>query len=180
MSRFIKSLSMFVAGAALANTETEAAQHDVENSFTIKFEPTSLRPLNFPGDNMYAAHRSHASHSSHSSHRSSSGSYSAPKSKPSPSRRYSAPSGNSQSVDPGRPATVTPSTRDTNAKVGALQNLIKRVQIALIIQGYSPGATDGRMGPQTREALKRFQKDKGLKVDGLMSTETLNALGVAL
>nr|WP_298411727.1 His-Xaa-Ser repeat protein HxsA [uncultured Halomonas sp.] len=184
MSRFTKSLSLFIAGATLTNIESQAAQHNAESPFILKFDPTSLRPLNLPGDNLYAAHRSHSSHSSHSSHRSSSSSYSTPKrshsapTPPSP-KRYNTPSGSSQPVDPGRPATVSPSGQDFDPKEANLLDLISRVQLALIIKGYSPGTVDGLMGPQTRNALKQFQKDQGLKIDGLMGTETLNALGVA-
>lgn len=185
MSKFIKSLSIFMAGVAFNNTKALAINYDVENPFENNLEPVNLRPLNMPGDNLYAAHRSHSSHSSHSSHRSGSGSYSAPsRSNPVPSNPYSRsnnirPStGNSESVDSGRPVTVTPSGRDFNPDNQNLMNLIMRVQVALLIKGYSPGAADGIMGRQTRNALKQYQKDNSIKMDGLMSTTTLNSLGV--
>jgi His-Xaa-Ser repeat protein HxsA len=53
-----------------------------------------------------------------------------------------------------------------------------RVQIALTTHGLYSGAVDGKLNDQTKEALKRFQIVKGIEPDGLMSTETLNALGV--
>lgn len=56
--------------------------------------------------------------------------------------------------------------------------LIRRVQMGLIIKGYEPGTIDGKMGEQTRSALKLFQTHQGLSADGAMGTQTLNALGV--
>ena len=53
-----------------------------------------------------------------------------------------------------------------------------RVQIALTSLGLYTGAVDGDLNDQTKEALKRFQIVKGIEPDGLMSTETLNALAV--
>ena len=183
MSRFTKSLSVFMTGMALVNSKTDAAQNNIKNPFESTLEPISLRPLNMPGDNLYAAHRSH---SSHSSHRSSSGSYSSPKpSSPTPknsyprSNTYNSLSGSSQPVDPGRPAAVSPVQGDFNPNESKLLNLVMRVQIALLIKGYSPGRLDGVMGGETRAALIQFQKDNGIKADGLMSTSTLNALEVA-
>jgi peptidoglycan hydrolase-like protein with peptidoglycan-binding domain len=37
---------------------------------------------------------------------------------------------------------------------------------------------DGVAGPQTRRAIKRFQRANGLKVTGVAGTDTLNALGL--
>ena len=56
--------------------------------------------------------------------------------------------------------------------------LIRRVQMGLIIKGYEPGTIDGVMGKQTRWALKLFQTHNSLPADGMMDTKTLNALGV--
>ena len=50
------------------------------------------------------------------------------------------------------------------------------VQKALIKAGFRPGKADGHGGPQTREALRQFQKAKGLKADGIMGLQTLKAL----
>ncbi|WP_110601508.1 His-Xaa-Ser repeat protein HxsA [Salinicola lusitanus] len=186
MPRFIKSLSLFLAGAAGFNANASATEITSDTKFTPDLTPISLRPLNMPGDNMYAAHRSHSSHSSHASHRSGSGSYSAP------SKRYSSPrpplpssgvrrgtTGSSQPVDPGRPATVTSrSGNDIDPSDVSLQDLVRRVQLALVVQGYEPGSVDGVMGPKTRSALRSFQKDNHLEVTGRMTNETLNSLNV--
>jgi len=57
--------------------------------------------------------------------------------------------------------------------------MIMRVQTALYTRGYDPGAIDGELAEPTKDALRKFQMDRGLTVSGKMSTETLNALGIA-
>lgn len=53
---------------------------------------------------------------------------------------------------------------------------ILQVQERLIALGYRPGPADGRDGPKTREAVRAFQRDKGLAVDGIAGPKTLAAL----
>jgi len=53
---------------------------------------------------------------------------------------------------------------------------VKQVQIALANAGYNSGAIDGKMGKLTREAIKVFQKDKGLVVDGKVGKKTWELL----
>jgi His-Xaa-Ser repeat protein HxsA len=53
-----------------------------------------------------------------------------------------------------------------------------RVQIALTSRGFYRGEINGVLGANTQDALKRFQASRGLTKNGLMTTETLNALGV--
>jgi len=54
---------------------------------------------------------------------------------------------------------------------------IKNIQLALIREGYDPGPADNVMGAKTKDALMKFQADKGLP-SGNLNMETLNALGV--
>jgi His-Xaa-Ser repeat protein HxsA len=56
---------------------------------------------------------------------------------------------------------------------------VMRVQIKLTSLGLYEGRIDGTRNAQTVEALKRFQLLKGIAPTGLMSTPTLNALGIA-
>jgi His-Xaa-Ser repeat protein HxsA len=58
--------------------------------------------------------------------------------------------------------------------------MIMRVQAALYSKGYDPGAIDGVLTEATKAALRRFQAAHGLKASGSMTTQTLNALGVAI
>lgn len=55
---------------------------------------------------------------------------------------------------------------------------VKQLQIALKNAGYDPGQTDGIFGKKTERAVKRFQKDHRLKVDGIAGEKTQKALGL--
>lgn len=57
---------------------------------------------------------------------------------------------------------------------------IKKVQLALAAAGFDPGKADGKMGPQTTQAVKSFQEANGLKVDGVVGKGTWEKLQVYL
>ena len=65
------------------------------------------------------------------------------------------------------------------AASGQSRAQITQVQQALKAKGYDPGTTDGVMGTQTQEALRKFQKENGLKVTGTVDAQTAKALGVS-
>ena len=50
------------------------------------------------------------------------------------------------------------------------------LQRSLKNRGYDSGPVDGIMGPQTRQAVMRFQTDKGLPVDGIAGPVTRGRL----
>lgn len=47
-----------------------------------------------------------------------------------------------------------------------------QVQTALKNAGYYKGAIDNKIGAQTQEAIKKFQKDNGLLADGIIGLKT--------
>tara|TARA_R110001592_G_scaffold91385_2_gene267552 strand:- start:54 stop:1508 length:1455 start_codon:yes stop_codon:yes gene_type:complete len=51
----------------------------------------------------------------------------------------------------------------------------KQIQQKLVDAGYNI-TVDGVVGPQTKKAIKAFQKEKGLKVDGIVGKNTTAAL----
>lgn len=51
-----------------------------------------------------------------------------------------------------------------------------QIQTALSNAGFDCGAIDGRMGRQTREAIRAFQAAHGLAVDGRVGKNTWNLL----
>lgn len=53
-------------------------------------------------------------------------------------------------------------------------------QEALKTLGYDPGPIDGDFGPKTKKAVKEFQSDHGLVVDGIWGKKTQAAVEVAL
>jgi peptidoglycan hydrolase-like protein with peptidoglycan-binding domain len=55
---------------------------------------------------------------------------------------------------------------------------IRQVQQTLDKNGFRPGPTDGRWGPETRSAVKQFQQSKDLRADGKLSRQTVADLGL--
>ncbi len=56
---------------------------------------------------------------------------------------------------------------------------VRNVQQALNDKGYDPGPIDGQWGPNTEDAVRRFQQASGLPQTGGLEGSTLAALGVA-
>lgn len=61
-------------------------------------------------------------------------------------------------------------------KSGNKGNTVKAVQILLNGYGYSCGTPDGQFGNKTLAAVKKFQKEKGLTVDGVVGQKTYEKL----
>lgn len=61
---------------------------------------------------------------------------------------------------------------------GAKGDEVKKLQQALISAGYDIGSSgvDGSYGPATQAAVTKYQKDKGLTVDGVAGRQTQGAL----
>ena len=87
-------------------------------------------------------------------------------------------------------ATATPSTDSANT-VSSLEELgdapsaskegdsgakVKKLQQALELLGYYSGDIDGDYGTKTVSAVKRFQKNRGMKQDGIAGAGTLRVL----
>lgn len=53
----------------------------------------------------------------------------------------------------------------------------KQIQTALKNAGCYEGVIDGKIGKQTRQAIKKFQKDNNLDVDGKAGKKTWSLLG---
>ncbi len=59
----------------------------------------------------------------------------------------------------------------TNSRLWSITQT-ERIQKGLKRAGYSPGTIDGMFGPKTVNAVERFQKAKGLGVDGIVGKQT--------
>lgn len=53
----------------------------------------------------------------------------------------------------------------------------KWLQELLIVEGYDPGAPDGKIGPKSRAAIRKAEKDLGLPVTGRAARRIFRALG---
>jgi len=71
-----------------------------------------------------------------------------------------------------------PETLEAFGKVypGSRGNVVLALQLLLMLGGYSPGRPDGMYGPDTQEAVQKFQQDMGLVADGIIDADTLISL----
>ena len=55
---------------------------------------------------------------------------------------------------------------------------VSQVQEALAREGYYHGAIDGSAGPATRNAVRRYQRDRGLEATGQINRPLIDTLRV--
>lgn len=80
------------------------------------------------------------------------------------------------------PATTTGYSAEPTTgalKKGMKGNRVAAMQTKLRSLGYDPGPADGLFGDKTDAAVRKFQTDKKLAVDGVAGTQTLSALDTA-
>ncbi len=65
------------------------------------------------------------------------------------------------------------------SQYGSRGEEVKNIQRKLKNKGYYTGEIDGIYGSKTTAAVKRFQSDSGLTVDGIAGPKTLKALGIS-
>lgn len=61
---------------------------------------------------------------------------------------------------------------------GSSGDAVTALQRKLWALGFDPGPIDGAFGPKTDDAVKRYQEEKGLQVDGIAGLETFTSLGM--
>lgn len=66
-----------------------------------------------------------------------------------------------------------------NVSLGMTGTRVASVQNMLIGTGYLTDGADGVFGSGTQAAVQRFQADHGLTADGIVGTQTMNALSTA-
>jgi hypothetical protein len=72
---------------------------------------------------------------------------------------------------PKRGAEATSASGNTSKRID-----VRRVQTLLTDLGYEPGPADGLMGRRTAAAIRGFQRQEGLSVDGRLSSNLVAAL----
>ena len=82
----------------------------------------------------------------------------------------------------GAPTGIrAPGTTTSNLRRGSKGSDVSSLQQMLIDKGYDLGDTgaDGKFGPRTAAAVKQFQTDFGLQVDGIAGDQTMSVLNRA-
>ena len=76
------------------------------------------------------------------------------------------------------PSSSTQSNSNLTLRTGSTGTDVKKLQVALGDAGYYVGAAgaDGIYGKDTAAAVKQYQKDNGLTIDGIAGTNTLGSL----
>lgn len=72
---------------------------------------------------------------------------------------------------------VASNTTRNSTTQSARNGSVRNAQEALNAQGYNLNV-DGQWGPNTQDAVRRFQADKGIAQTGTLDGTTLDALGV--
>lgn len=57
---------------------------------------------------------------------------------------------------------------------------VKEAQRMLRDEGHYNGRIDGIAGPNTTQALERYQRDNGLRVTGTLNSQTMGQMGVPM
>jgi His-Xaa-Ser repeat protein HxsA len=200
---FLTSLPLLVPRAHATSTSGDLVL-DTPEPDAVPLRPLNSDGDNpFAG---HSSHSSHASHASHYSGSGGGGGYTAPPPSPyvpdasavpsppppaptpapAPTYLYGTPSPTPPVTSPapgsagrqagGSAASLSPMPALSPAERLRLQ--IMRVQIRLTSLGLYNDRIDGVRNPATIQALKQFQSVKGLPESGMMTTPTLNALGV--
>lgn len=195
MKRVTKTLTSAISAAfavtGVGNDADEIGDNSEESSFQGLVFDGQLNSKEVPTFLLaHSSHRSHGSHGSHGSHRSSSGGLArpappnpvppAPVPAPAPTE---APKSDPLGQQPKPKETYKPPIPDhpdllTNSEMRA--DVVRRVQLALMLQGDYEGVIDGIMGPETRDAIDIFKIKHGLPRGGYLDKATLDALGVPL
>lgn len=71
-------------------------------------------------------------------------------------------------------------TQTTLSKLGSRGNEVKAIQEKLKERGLYTGNIDGIYGAKTEAAVRNFQKQAGLTVDGIVGPATLKKLGISI
>ena len=77
---------------------------------------------------------------------------------------------------PPTPAPAVPVPEEVESSLGLGRGARRMVQAGLASLGYEPGPADGLFGARTREAIRRYQREKGFEATGYLRAEESKAL----
>jgi len=78
---------------------------------------------------------------------------------------------------PGMPGGMAPYEESRVVKQGAKGKHIEHLQSRLKEMGYYKGDITGRFGPKTKSAVRKFQKDCGMKTNGIVDRNFWAGIG---
>jgi peptidoglycan hydrolase-like protein with peptidoglycan-binding domain len=78
----------------------------------------------------------------------------------------------------GQKYKVAPKRHQRSSQQAPTSERYKEIQQALVSKGYFHGEPNGEWGPDSADALKRFQAEQNLTPDGKMTSLSLIALGL--
>lgn len=81
-----------------------------------------------------------------------------------------------QLVETGPEGTLRASRWQDMLERGAQGEITRAVQQALDLARHDPGPADGEFGPRTEDAVRAFQRQRGLTIDGIVGPETADEL----
>ena len=73
---------------------------------------------------------------------------------------------NSNQINLGKPFWRKDASRSLYKPTSQQYSSVSRIQSGLASKGYQPGPSDGVAGKQTRSAIRAYQRDNGLVVNG--------------
>lgn len=71
-----------------------------------------------------------------------------------------------------------PMQPNNQSQANLSSNQIRQAQQALDKKGFKAGNADGKLGPETKQALQSFQQSQGLQVTGQLDQQTMAKLGI--
>jgi len=77
----------------------------------------------------------------------------------------------SNQINLGRPFWKKDASRSLYKPASQHYNSVSSIQSGLAAKGYKPGAADGVAGKKTRSAIRAYQRDHGLLVNGQPSNQ---------
>jgi peptidoglycan hydrolase-like protein with peptidoglycan-binding domain len=85
-----------------------------------------------------------------------------------------------QSTQPANPQPANPPSAQQNSAMNSQysKSEVRDAQQRLQKDGYYTGKIDGQDGPETQQAIKKFQQSEGLTASGRLDKQTCKKLGV--
>ncbi len=93
-----------------------------------------------------------------------------------PSENMNQPSANTPAANEQGQNAATQSGGQSTAPVKVSQQQVRQIQEQLKTQRLYKGRIDGMMGPETKQAIRKFQQQNGMQGTGTLDQQTVAAL----